>query len=934
MVAPAINLDVFKQSIEELYKEVKLTSDFFQNRGNVTFNEVSGKLFSLYLKNINKSNSNIKGDLNLKNELKVQFYKYLTEVELVPAYSLLYDYEDLELLRSNNLFEVKEENGKNIYYSKLLPDVQNQESVKTLVNKLNKFPETKDLKEEDIRLIVQFGTLLSNTASDIEKQAISEGLEKAIGNMDLNKVLGGLLKIKHPFAQVYHKPISDLRRLIFKLKDLDKLEDIVNRLEKGEKITLKEYSIIYAASEQAGTLFALGYTNNDRIERVQVCLERIMPTIVATYNATNQMKIDTGIILNDFIKLEKLGIHLRNKAQILNKKYISNYSHAGVYYKKLVRNDKGEIVKDINGNSTYELKMGEIEATYQEDALSLRAILGSDSFNIKIDRLINTNKVKNNRLNKEEIEKFANNKFKEIFSNLMSPEKFGAAENGNRLENSVSKILLAGMADYGLFSFHKYLFKDRNNKKIHDQFFGNGISKKKYKLCSQFAAEAVLAAVVELNEQIKKEYGITEDLIQIPFDKGEKLSRVNPGRLYKLLDQAGCIEKVYLPKEIRDMFSDFYDPVNFKDLSQKKIDELFVQAFRQRDELLLEDFKNNPKIIPSEKALKEALSFALKDKDNEELKFLHENYLDNLKSPKLVFETIKEALKAGEVEFALLLNANNKSKEFKKEFEKFKQDLEKEIANGLNIASTLERLINAYNHPEVRSNIIGMPDVLLAIGEIGGPKLQNEIINMTSVHSFSYLQSVTNEKLEQINNKDNLVIENIKKQYKETKAMIKSYNAMGNGVPIDLIHKALEEAVLSKNAKAIHKLKNEFSHCLSPKIIFEHLKTALANDDFEVAIALSVDPKMVKTKEYKQEFDKFKKELSKSFHFSRDVPQLLEAYKNDVENLKGKPVPDILIAVAEIGGLKIANEIMTEVSKINSSVLNISVNDKGKGLEL
>jgi len=63
-------------------------------------------------------------------------------------------------------------------------------------------------------------------------------------------------------------------------------------------------------------------------------------------------------------------------------------------------------------------------------------------------------------------------------------------------------------------------------------------------LCSEFAARTTAAAFIELNNKLKAELDVKEDMIKIPFTNRERFRTMHPDRLVKILSDAGCITEM------------------------------------------------------------------------------------------------------------------------------------------------------------------------------------------------------------------------------------------------------------------------------------------------------------------------------------------------------------------------------------------------------
>lgn len=77
-------------------------------------------------------------------------------------------------------------------------------------------------------------------------------------------------------------------------------------------------------------------------------------------------------------------------------------------------------------------------------------------------------------------------------------------------------------------------------------------------ICSEFVGKTTIAALVQLNRDLVEELGLPEEtaVLELPFDKREKLSTLHPKRLLDLLMRKNCIVKVPPPPLLKQILRD------------------------------------------------------------------------------------------------------------------------------------------------------------------------------------------------------------------------------------------------------------------------------------------------------------------------------------------------------------------------------------------
>ncbi|MBA2369622.1 MAG: hypothetical protein H0V82_11445 [Candidatus Protochlamydia sp.] len=152
-------------------------------------------------------------------------------------------------------------------------------------------------------------------------------------------------------------------------------------------------------------------------------------------------------------------------------------------------------------------------------------------------------------------------------------EKFQAIENHiqqnkkeqfSDLKNPWERRIDAGKADY-IWGGH-VAKTDRDFEKMADKMLGEREDKEHMTImiCSEFSSKTTLAALVKLNRDLTQELGdfliqqgdvdqgnklkAEKNVLDLPFDRKERLKLIHPGRMIDLLVKRKCVKKLEQPK--------------------------------------------------------------------------------------------------------------------------------------------------------------------------------------------------------------------------------------------------------------------------------------------------------------------------------------------------------------------------------------------------
>ncbi len=228
------------------------------------------------------------------------------------------------------------------------------------------------------------------------------------------------------------------------------------------------------------------------------------------------------------------------------KEWITPYSHAAIV---------------VASNDAAKAKISHVWATYKlEDQSKYNYVMYQETFRVLPDNLISPKfrkqLLESLGITDGELRNHLQSMYKNITQDLHKIENF----QNKTLENETNKQKMAGVADFipfghkGLKSNRKWAEKALENKKdIAEHLVGKDKKgNSKNIICSEFTAKMTLLALVELEQQLvtkiqekTPDFKIkTGELIKIPFNEFEDLSKVHPARLIKILQKANAIEKI------------------------------------------------------------------------------------------------------------------------------------------------------------------------------------------------------------------------------------------------------------------------------------------------------------------------------------------------------------------------------------------------------
>lgn len=233
----------------------------------------------------------------------------------------------------------------------------------------------------------------------------------------------------------------------------------------------------------------------------------------------------------------------RSPLNLLHRIFITKYEHAA----KVVRKE-GEPRPQVS----------HIKHAYAQEPIRLPDLLKSDVYRINPKKLLKKDPEKMKLLKKAFEDKglTLEEGLQKVYEE--AEEKVHDKVKTLKVHNVEEERVKAGIADYGFAGGHRRKTARTDSfRKIHTHFM-QGYDTKKQLICSTFSAKSTIAALIELDMMLTKEAGMETSLemqfLDLPFSSYERLKRIHPGRLRKILLNKHCIEKVPLPPELKRIF--------------------------------------------------------------------------------------------------------------------------------------------------------------------------------------------------------------------------------------------------------------------------------------------------------------------------------------------------------------------------------------------
>ena len=387
-----------------------------------------------------------------------------------------------------------------------------------------------------------------------EKLIVARLISYSFYNKGFNQVLRGLSNENIKDLNLSPHVIKSLSAISYKAREADtynrafgKLEAII-ALDKEEvaipehlRLTLHEVNVLETHTEVLNQTLSLSPYYNS----FQETFEDETP-LSQTYISQQRQLKETKVLLGTLTQriTRELGLQSGDIIQNIGQKYLSMngnwvYQHEKILFDRLKYRHTGKVCL-INGAP----HVSDVWDEYRNFPIVLENLLVSDFQRIRVDKLVNPAHIETLReAYGDSWEIAVNDLYRSIEEEIHSDTtevQYQSIYNTRMLQAKVGLSYLRP-------SLHTSRSTDRNfdslHKKIMDRTYASSTAEKGM-VCSEFAAKTTIAVLVELDNRLKKEIGTEDTVIQMPFSTRESLRYVNPNRLTKILDDAGCIEKV------------------------------------------------------------------------------------------------------------------------------------------------------------------------------------------------------------------------------------------------------------------------------------------------------------------------------------------------------------------------------------------------------
>lgn len=457
--------------------------------------------------------------------------------------------------------------------------------------------------------------------SDKDKRDVEKFLFRSLNNRDFNSRILELGKENIPQG-IDGETLEFMKSLSYKSKHhthfmrlVSKAETVVDHLDRlhelpdDKKLSLRDFGVLSQAAdlagrfeglEKAGLLREGSYlaTLGAKTVRAKELIEEINETVQSDIDKEGTYR-SGDIAAWHSMKWEEFLIKKPTHEVELMRRWITDIGHGSFLYR--AKPDENGVSKTMQSH---------IYGTYENEPLDAQQIAFSEIWRMDLTKLTDPSSPLYKLLEQvytskglnaaEEIQKVYEEASREIHEDMKS--------NFEDMENEEARRFAAGWADYGMKGGHKRKKARTDNfSNVHDQFVSGpkNPGEKKWVICSEFVTKATIASLIETDSRLVK---VLEDylkehaddpvvksmadeiikssekegmhLIDLPYDRSERLKRVHPGRMVQLLHDKNCITKVDPPPTIKGIFTDetFNPGLKTKTLKeQKRVAEALIQ---------------------------------------------------------------------------------------------------------------------------------------------------------------------------------------------------------------------------------------------------------------------------------------------------------------------------------------------------------------------
>jgi len=481
--------------------------------------------------------------------------------------------EYLNRLTKVNFTCVRKYNFKNITDSTLNKRIKNI-LIKILHRTLIKEDESKHLKI--LTRIIKNEPINLNEA---DKKSFNLFLQKSLGNRKLNRRFLALGRKKFP--DISNEATSFMATFSYKSKAYTQIDQLLLKLNKGEKITLNELGKLTKLSSLLVSFKKLEDAGILEDNGLKILFERIQEAnqVVQNLEKTFQEEIKEHYKSGDLVAWDTakwyayMGKNQRFDFEVLLMNFfITPVGHASYLYCTKPNQD---------GVST--IKQSHVVEQYTNAPLMSYQVAIGDVWRLKVPALVDKKSELYDILNKIYIEEGKNldAEVQEIYEE--SARYFHEEKQSNFmvLNNEESRRFASGKADYGLKGGHKRKQPRKDDfMNIHKKFSSNTQqNKQNTMICSEFVTKSIISSLIETDKKLVakiQEYAKREvenrsvyispeiisqiedpsklHFIDLPYDNRERIKRIHPGRMLDLLLKKECLEKIPPPSFINNVF--------------------------------------------------------------------------------------------------------------------------------------------------------------------------------------------------------------------------------------------------------------------------------------------------------------------------------------------------------------------------------------------
>lgn len=374
-----------------------------------------------------------------------------------------------------------------------------------------------------------------------ESSDATKFLESVIGNIELNaflrqheaEKLGISKELKVMLEYISYKTRNiDIEKAEEIIEKMTRAQDSTRRREliKGEdRVTLKEFAII---SDLAKVAY---YTLNgsEKLKKLDATAKNAKKIVDILNEDVNKNLAQVGpgtIIFDDSARrkaLDRKTLTFSDKVFI----FFSKSDHTSVLHTDKI----GTAVRS-------EITLAKHNPAHNKIGIAHHLI--ADTYQIDVSTLIpkTAHKTMIDTYGKD-WKKEISTKYKVIEDNIHGAEAL--KRFGNLYPEGQDAQIKAGKAN--LIPFGHKQVKANDFEEIHHKVMSNHYAHQKdpKMLCSEFSGVTVIAALVELEKQIKQDIGkkAPKTIVKIPIGKYEDLHKMHPGRLLDILKEKGCVTK-------------------------------------------------------------------------------------------------------------------------------------------------------------------------------------------------------------------------------------------------------------------------------------------------------------------------------------------------------------------------------------------------------